>query len=259
MSMIAQTTIEDEPRPAYPGMIADMGPIRVKSGVAATRKTVSIAVVPANSTAFSVTINGTVFSITSDIDATDGEVTSALRDSINAGSEPVTATGAVSPLIIKSSIDGEDGDFTYAVSAGLTATLVAPQGGGLPFGRFVCMDELSTYDRGVRLPSTAADVTGGRALGIVCADNYTRAADGTPDAVPSYSMANVLEVGKIWVETEVPVKKGDSAYVRYGATGLGPGSLTNVATGAAEMTHAVFDGDSRVVDGKNLAILYVNR
>lgn len=69
--------------------------------------------------AFSVTINGTVFSFTSDSDPTAAEVVTGLIALINAGSEPVTASGT-STLILTADNAGQP--FTIAQSANMPAT-----------------------------------------------------------------------------------------------------------------------------------------
>lgn len=260
MSMVAQSTIEDEPRAAYVGLIADMSPIRVKSGVSASHKTVSIAVTAVPLTDYTVTINGTVFTFRSGGGAlaTTANITAGLRDAINAGSEPVTATGADTPLVVTSRVPGAAGDFTLTTGANLVATTTASQGPALPYGYFVCMDPDTAYDRAVKLPAAAEDVTGGRGLGVVCTDNYTHVGDEIPtESVPGWSMANILEVGRVWVEVDTAVKKGDDVSVRFDSAGNGPGSFTKGA--GAVVPRATYDGDSRTIGGKLLAIVKLNR
>lgn len=258
MNMLAQTTIEDEPRPAFVGMIADMSPIRVKSGVSAVRKVASVAIVAQNTTLYRLTINGTPFDFTSGAGATTAQIAAGLVAAVNAGTEPVTAAGADTPITLTADI-GTPSDFTLAVTGPLTPTVTTPAGGDIPFGRFVCMDSGNSYDRAIKLPSLAADITSAKGLGVVCSDNYTRASDDVPiESVPGFSMANILEIGRIWVEVDQAVAKGDDAYVRFDATGLGPGSFTKSGAGAA-LPRACYDSASRMIDGKLLAIVKLNR
>lgn len=61
--------------------------------------------VVANSQTYSVTLNGTLFSIPSDVDATATEIVTALTAAINGGSEPVTASGTTT-LILTADVVG---------------------------------------------------------------------------------------------------------------------------------------------------------
>lgn len=263
---VAQSSIENEPRVAYPGLLANMAPgDRVKSGVCTSRKLVSVAVGASNSQVYTITINGTDFAYTADGSATTAEIVLGLKALINAGDEPVLASGVDTPLVLESTIDGPDGDFTYADSAGtgtLTETVLVVQDQGLPFAKFVCMDERSTEDRAVRLPRLSTDVTTQRGVGVVICENYTRVSDGSPaETAPAHSMVGLLEVGRIWVHVEEAVSKGDDAYVRYAAGGSGLGSFRK-STGtseAAALPRACFDSDSQTIDGVVCAILKLNR
>lgn len=59
----------------------------------------------ANSAVYSVTLNGTLFTFTSDSSATAAEIVTGLTTAINAGSEPVTASGT-STLILTADVGG---------------------------------------------------------------------------------------------------------------------------------------------------------
>lgn len=59
----------------------------------------------ANSAVYSVTLNGTLFTFTSDVSATAAEIVTGLTTAINAGSEPVTASGT-STLILTADVGG---------------------------------------------------------------------------------------------------------------------------------------------------------
>lgn len=59
----------------------------------------------ANSASYTVTLNGTLFSFVSDTDATDAEIVTGLIAAINAGSEPVTASGTTT-LILTADVSG---------------------------------------------------------------------------------------------------------------------------------------------------------
>ena len=61
--------------------------------------TVTYTPVVANSTTYTVTINGTAFNYISDSTATDSEIVAGLIAAINAGSEPVTASGTTTLVL----------------------------------------------------------------------------------------------------------------------------------------------------------------
>jgi len=69
--------------------------------------------------AFTVTINGTLFSFTSDSDPTAAEVVTGLISLINAGTEPVTASGTTTLIL---TADNAGQPFTIANSANMPAT-----------------------------------------------------------------------------------------------------------------------------------------
>ena len=84
--------------------------------------TVTYTPVVANSAAYSVVINGTSFSIVSDSSATATEIVTALIAAINAGSEPVTASGTTT-LILTADVGG------VAFSAKASTSLTPAYGG----------------------------------------------------------------------------------------------------------------------------------
>ncbi len=73
--------------------------------------------VVANSATYSVTLNGTLFSFISDVDATAGEIVTGLTSAINAGAEPVTASGTTT-LILTADVGGVP--FSTKASTNLT-------------------------------------------------------------------------------------------------------------------------------------------
>jgi hypothetical protein len=213
------------------------------SAMSATRKLVSVAVTAANSQDFTVTINGTDFTYASDGSATTAEITVGLKALINAGSEPVLASGTDTPLLIESTIDGVSGDFVSEYAAGgagdLVETVLVAQSQEVPFGKFVCMDERSSEAQAARLPRSSADVTTGVHFGVALED---RAREDNGAAFPANTMFPVLKFGRCWVEVEQDVTKGDAAYVRYAAGGSGLGSFGNSAGSSerAALARAVY-------------------
>ena len=70
-----------------------------------------------NSTAYTITLNGTLFSFASDVDATATEIVTGLTSAINGGSEPVTASGTTT-LILTADVVGVP--FSVKASTNLT-------------------------------------------------------------------------------------------------------------------------------------------
>lgn len=237
-----QLSYQQDPEIGVAGQLADNGPFDVMSGMSATRKLVSVAVGASNSQTYTITINGTDFTFVADGSATTAEITVGLRDAINAGDEPVLATGTDTPLLIESTIDGAAGDFTYADSAGtgtLTETVLVVQGQEIGFGKFVCLDERSGEDQAVRLPRRATDITGGRHLGVVLDD---RAREDHEGDFRANTMIPVLVEGRVYVEVEQAVTKGDDVFVRFAAGGSGVGSFGNTSgtSERAQVPRAVY-------------------
>lgn len=81
----------------------------------------------ANASAYTVTINGVAYTITSDADATKSEIQTALIAAINAGTEPVTASANVDDIDVTADNDGEP--FTITVGTRLTVSTPTPNVG----------------------------------------------------------------------------------------------------------------------------------
>lgn len=236
-AQFVQNSFDQDPAIGVEGSQARTTPSDdIGSGVASSRKLVSIAVTAVNSTLYSVTVNGTLFSFTSDGSATTAEITVGLRDAINLGAEPVTASGADTPLLIESKTDGVfgmdfsdttpanarlTGDFVAVLSANLVATTLVAQGQQIPFGVAVCRDERSADNDAVRLPRQATDVTSTLFKGIVLADTAKTANVVSNKQVFNRNvMVPVLKHGYAYVRVEEAVNKGDQAFIRF-ASGAG--------------------------------------
>lgn len=89
----------------------------------ATYQQISVTWTRANNTLYTVTINGTACSYTSDASATDVEIALGLGNAINAAvGAAVTATTTGKPITVTSDVLGQA--FTYSTNANCTATLV---------------------------------------------------------------------------------------------------------------------------------------
>ncbi|TRZ52460.1 MAG: hypothetical protein D4S01_02915, partial [Dehalococcoidia bacterium] len=92
----------------------------IRSGVNNSKKYVTIAITAVDSTKYEVTINGTLYDITSGSGTTIAAIATALTADINAGSEVVTAIDGVTALLLQADEGGVD--FTLVVGANLVAT-----------------------------------------------------------------------------------------------------------------------------------------
>lgn len=200
----------------------------IRTGINNSRKYVLVEVTEANSVVYSVTINGTVFDITSDADATKAEIVTALVADINAGSEPVTAINGTDDLYLQA--DVANVDFTLAVAGAgagdLTATVLIEYNQTIPFGVFTCLD---TYDRThasgysnsrLHLPTLTTDVTGAKGFGISVMTQAVEQANPTSGNVgyEAQSSMSILRKGLIWAIAEQEVQPADPVFARFAAT-----------------------------------------
>lgn len=224
----AQTSISDSIGGIRAGKIASLAPAWVAHGLFTARQVVTYTPTPANATVFTVVLNGTSFSYTSDADGTAAEIVTGLSAAINAGAVPVTASGSATLIL---TADAWATEFSYSsTGAGvLTAALTSSFSGTLADGVFVLLDETQATDpQNLRLPASAADITNGLlGLGVTLAQNYTQVRLGNYTTTPH--MVPVLRKGIVTVKVEQAVAPGDAVYVRYAAGGNGQGSFGNTA------------------------------
>lgn len=265
MAQSIQTTFSQDPAIGVEGQRTNVRHSdEISSRVNTSRKLASVAVTAANSDTYTLTINGTDFTYTADGSATTGEIVLGLKALINAGTEPVLASGTDTPLLVESTRDSEfnadfsdtsaanrriTGDFSITESEtnlGTPVVLVA-QGQEMPAGLGVCMDERSTDDQAIRLPRQATDVTSARFLGVLLNDlaKVAYASTYSKQTFHRNTMVPVLEHGECFVRVEQDVSKGDAAYCRFaagsGGTQLGAFRKDDDTTSAALCAHAVFE------------------
>jgi len=109
-------------------------------------------------------------------------------------------------------------------------------------GLFVCLNDAARptgYDplnKPVRVPASAADVTGGRAFGFAARKNNSV----SPDYVQG-DVVTVVSEGEIWVTPEVNVAVGDPVFVRYAGTGSkGAVRISDPGSECAQLSGARF-------------------
>ena len=261
--MAIQTTFPTSLDVCVPGQLADnVSPQDIVSGLYAPRKYVSVAVVASNSQVYTVNITpvdqlgvaGTLvaYAYTADGSATTAEIVAGLVALINAGTQPVHATGTDTPLLIEATTDA---DFATSYTAGtgsLTETVLVPSamsatasadllgdyGVVAPAGVMFVVDDRaastrSPVARSVRLPRLAADITGLTPIGVAV---ETRSSEAS--GYRGRHMVPLLEKGRIYVKVEEAVIAGGPVYVRY-ASGSGGSQLGAFRTSVDSTTAAL--------------------
>lgn len=195
----------------------------IRGAVNNSKKYVKITVTAANSTLYTVTINGTAFSDTSDADATKAEIVDLLVAAINAGTEPVTAIDGGDDLFLQADVGGVD--FTLTVGANLAIVILISGAETVPFGVFVCQDTdevTAGMDQKAHLPTLTTDVTGNKRLGLTVMTQALEQANPTSGNVgyAIRSSMSILRKGMLWASPEQAVVPADPVFVRFvaGAT-----------------------------------------
>ena len=234
--MALQTSFSIAHDVGIPGMLADTGPKEIISGLYAPRKLVSVAITAVNSAHYIVTITiggvAVAYDYTADGSATTAEITAGLVALINAGTQPVHATGTDTPLVVEATAD-KDFSATYnanmvetvLVASGASATASADgltdYGAPVPAGVLLVVDDRapstrSQNQRPVRLPRVIADITGVVDCGVAIETRSSELA-----GYRGRHMVPLMLRGRIWVFVEQAVLAGDQAFVRYSANGAG--------------------------------------
>lgn len=228
---MAQKEVTDNLAKGIEGQLADSGRNDIGSYGNFSRQVNRVEVVtPDNTQVFSATINGTLFDITSDADATIIEIGAALVADINLGAEPVTA------------VDNLDGTFQVnANEIGVSFTItVAAAGAGvitqeaiiannqaIDFGLLVVQDP--DNDQGAILPSLQSEILDNirNILGIdIHSHTAENAREGEVNSGNKISKAmSVLRRGRVYVRVEEAVTPASVPHVRFaegaGGTRLG--------------------------------------
>lgn len=241
-----QTVVNESPSVAIAGMLADAGPHEVVSPVCATLQLEQVVVTTEdNSQDFTVTINGSDYTYTSDASATKAEISAGLKAAIDAGGESVQVTDDLTDTLLIESTD-HDAGFTIAVAAGgsgvLTLTSLVSQEQTIEFGKVVVRDE-QLGNGFCRLPRQATDITGNHAYGIAKSD--TSRVTRTTAPYGGYNAGDAISVvrkGRIWVEVEdyASVVDGGAVYVRFAASGTE--ELGSIRTDADTADAAILPG-----------------
>lgn len=271
-----QTSYANNPGVAFAGLLFDTGSKDIISRIANARQLFSVVVTTEyNSQDFTVTIDGTAYTYTSDGSATKIEIAAGLQALIDAGDHAIDATEAFTT--------SETDDSFYIQASGyedseLVVTITNPANGVLtlaelvdyeqevPFGVVVVDDQADSVDGntgkriGCALPRLSADVTSRRVLGVAIADASKITTATSPyGGYAAGQSVPILRKGRIWMEVEdvASVVMGGLVYVRSTATSpelLGAiraaddGSDTDpIDSNAAQFTGQV-SGDLAVVE-----------
>lgn len=200
---------------------ADYSARSYTNNVAGAAKVVDITITAANSTEYTVTIDGVPISITSDGSATTQEIRDALIAAIiaSAFTDPkvVPSSGGAAVLRLTERAP-EGGEVTIAVGANLAAAVYTAHAEeeSIPVG--ICVAKVGTDDKSCGLPRG----TGAKLLGVVPFQHQGVGIDPTADAWPPNSMVPVVHDGDIFVTVEDAVDAEDAAYVRVVATASFP-------------------------------------
>jgi hypothetical protein len=226
-----QTTYNEKPAIAANGMPADSFSRNIETLVACSRQLEKVTIVTAaNSEDYTVIINGTSYTITSDGTATKTEIRDALKVAIDAGSEPVsTEDSSTDALLIESTL--YDTSFTISVTgdtpANISVAQLVAQEQALPFGVVAVYDERAAKETatgrviGARLPRLATDISSRYIAGAVVRDETKEQSLVAPyGGYAGGEMLPVMKRGRIWMAVEDPasVVVGGLVYVRHVAS-----------------------------------------
>lgn len=269
-----QTSVSNNNPVAIAGMFADTGVKDVISRVNAAKQLFTIVVTTVeNSADFTVTVNGTAYTYTSDASATKPEITAGLKALIDAGDEGVTITDDLTDTLTIEN-DSFDDEVTITVtnpSTGvMTLTELVDHEDSIQFGAFVVNDDRQTAESlngalsQCRLPRLATDFSSRHVLGIAIADVSKVTRLSAPYG--GYSAGEtvpILRKGRIWVTVEdvANVTNGGLVYVRHVASGTE--QLGGIAAADDGSDTEVLDAQQAQFTGQkltalNLAVLELN-
>ena len=215
-----QTSVDTYLAKGVPGQIADLTENAMLSMTNNSKQLVLVTVdTVTNTYAYTVTINGTTFTYTSDGSATSAEISLGLVTQINLSTTiPVTANDLVGTFTLQA--DVAQTAFTLTVDAKLSVAELISNAQVLPFGVFVCHDV--DGDNKAMLPTVATDVTGIKARGIVLhSQNVEQAlSPSTNVGYKPQSVMSVMTKGRVYVRVEENVTPSSAVYVRYAPNGV---------------------------------------
>lgn len=202
--------------------------------------------------AYEVTINGELFSFTSDATPTAAEVVTGLIALINASSQPVTASGTTT-LILTS--DSAGLGFTVAVGARLANVPTTPNV-GISTDILAAVQEdanwyalLTTNHDDVTIKDAAATIEALRKIYLVRDDSSDIKTAVTTDILSFLKNKTYLRTGILWSGT--PNDMGDAAWEGR-VLPLDPGSETWAFKTLAGVTvDSLTDSEQNFLDGKN--------
>ena len=194
----------------------------------ASKRQVRLVPTATNSTAYSVVVNGTTYTYTSDSSATVAEITAGLAALINAGSSGASAVDNTTSMDVVSSLYSTDFVVASTGAGTLAQSDIVPPSEIVPFG---CMAVQGPSDTSARLPNSAADLVAGLQMGVAVSEQNSESrlpviGSALPVGYQQGQTMGLLRKGRIWVLAETIVKVGDTAYCRFAANG------SNVQRGA---------------------------
>ena len=226
-----QLTYNETPSEAFAGLLHDTGFKDIVSRINAAKQLWQVVVTTEDDEEdFTVTLNGTAHTYTSDATATKAEISAGLKAAIDAGSVDVTVVDDLTDTITITN-NSYDNEVTASVAAGgsgvLTLTELIDHEDSIQFGAVVVEAEdaaaaTSGKRECCRLPRLATDFSGRKMLGVAIADSSLVTRTSAPQAgYDAGTAVPVLRKGRIWmaVEDVASVAVGGLVYVRHVATG----------------------------------------
>ena len=159
----------------------------------------------------------------------------------------------------------EQGDAQVGLMADSAATVVDSFTAetAIPFGRFVVRGTKPAIQ--CKLPASAGDVTGLKALGIAVRTQAIEIPLNSTAApqYPANMAVSVVNFGRVWVETETAATDTTKeVYVRHTAAGalnkLG-GFAAASGTGLAKLDNAKWLGEDKTINGRQMAVVEYRR
>lgn len=244
-----------ESPPGIPGM---QGSRRINGGIAtyknAANEVAQISTITigtaANSTKYTVIIDGITIDYTSDATATATEIAAGLAAEINLAGVGVKAAGDATSVTL-TGYPGVVFDFiATGGGTGYTSSTTTPaaKSSQIGFGLAVVRETTDKEDV-ARLPSSATQ----KFLGVTLRSQMVQHDNGI--AYPNTEPMPVVQMGSVWVPIEGTATVSDAVYVRLAASGtnttLGKFSVT-AGTGLVELTKARW-----ITGGTNVAELFL--
>lgn len=251
-----QKTFDLRPPRAFAGMAADTYPAAYISRALSARQLEELTFGTTDGT-YTVTIDGVEVANFVAASKTATQIRDAIKADLDASAAPVTVrTSSTNKLLLENA--GVDAAFVLAIPviAGYSKSQLVAQGMAAPFGvGVVAVAGAAVTGKQCRLPSAAADVSGGNFLGVLAGNTAKMPAGGWPNG----SMPDIMRTGRIHVVVEGAGVEGQTLFMRF-AAGAGGAQLGAFRADADTASAVVVSGmralETWTASGIVLAELY---